>query len=257
MKNKTGNNIQYNPKAFGKRYIVDGEPKTSVTTIIGNHQNKNGLMFWKRKMVLDGLKDVLIRNKEPIDKINNLIKEVQSRTDELETHARDIGTMLHEYIDLYLKGKEPALPETEPLKTMVKKWTNWWKSSGFKIVVSELPLYSPKFDVAGCLDLIVTKDSWKGKNALLDTKTSKDFYVDQAIQVETYKRFVEETTDIKIHYLGIVNVPKQPNKEVSIMKLKIDDLYFKGFKASKFLENLESKFNKKVQKWKKENKRDV
>jgi len=41
------------------------------------------------------------------------------------------------------------------------------------------------------------------------------------------------------------------------MKLKIDDLYFKGFKASKFLENLESKFNKKVQKWKKENKRDV
>tara|TARA_R100000700_G_scaffold38522_1_gene49928 strand:+ start:850 stop:1623 length:774 start_codon:yes stop_codon:yes gene_type:complete len=257
VKNKTGNYIQHNPKGFGKRYIVDGEPKTSVTTIIGNHQNKNGLMFWKRKMVLDGLKDVLVRNKEPIDKINNLIKQVQSRTDELETHARDIGTALHEYIDLYLKGKGPSLPESEPLKTMVTKWSNWWKSSGFKIVVSELPLYSPKFDVAGCLDMIVTKDSWKGKNALLDTKTSKDFYVDQAIQVETYKRFVEETTDIKIHYLGIVNVPKQPNKEVSIMKLKIDDLYFKGFKASKFLENLESKFNKKVQKWKKENKRDV
>ena len=37
--NKQGKNIQYNPKAFGKRYMVDGEPKSSVTTEIGNHQN--------------------------------------------------------------------------------------------------------------------------------------------------------------------------------------------------------------------------
>ena len=42
-----------------------------------------------------------------------------------------------------------------------------------------------------------------------------------------------------------------------MMKLKMEDVYFKGFKASRFLENLESKFNKKVSKWKKENKQDV
>ena len=35
-------------------------------------------MYWKRKMVLDGLKDVLLKN-EPIDKINTLIKEVVNR----------------------------------------------------------------------------------------------------------------------------------------------------------------------------------
>ena len=39
--------------------------------------------------------------------------------------------------------------------------------------------------------------------------------------------------------------------------MKIDDLYFRGFKASRFLEKLESKFNDKVKKWKKEKKRDV
>ena len=45
LTNKNGDNILYNPKVFGKRYNVNGEPKTSVTTIIGNHQNKNGLLF--------------------------------------------------------------------------------------------------------------------------------------------------------------------------------------------------------------------
>ena len=255
--NKLGNNLLYNPNAFGKRYIVDGEPKTSVTTVIGNHQNKNGLMFWKRKMVLEGLKNVLIKDKRPIDEINALVKRVEQQTDELETFARDVGTNLHEWIDLYLKGKNPALPTSEPLQTMTNKWLKWWKQSGFEIVASELPLYSPKYDVAGCLDLIVTKKEWKGKNALLDTKTSKDFFVDQAIQVETYRRFIEETTDFKIHFLGIVNIPKEPLKEVSLFKMKIDDLYFRGFKASRFLEKLESKFNDKLKKWKKEKKRDV
>jgi|TARA_B100000963_G_C22554742_1_gene638519 hypothetical protein len=255
--NKQGKNIQYNPKAFGKRYMVDGEPKSSVTTVIGNHQNKNGLLFWKRKMVLDGLKNVLISQKKPIDEINKLIKKVELSTNELEEYARDIGTNLHEWIDLYVKGKKPAIPNSEPLKTMVNKWLKWWKASKLEIVESELPLYSSKYDLAGTLDLIVTQKSWKGKLALLDTKTSKDFYVDQAIQIETYRRFLEETTDFKITYLGIVNVPKEPSKQVSMMKLKIDDAYFRGFKASKYLEGLESKFNDKVKKWKKENKRDV
>ena len=257
LTNKNGDNILYNPKAFGKRYNVNGEPKSSVTTIIGNHQNKNGLLFWKRKMVLEGLKNVLINDKKPIDEINNLIKKVELQTNDLEDYARDIGTNLHEWIDLYVKGKKPAIPSSEPLKTMTSKWLKWWKSTGFEMVISELPLYSKKYDIAGCLDLIVTKKSWKGKMALLDTKTSKDFYVDQAIQLETYRRFIEETTDFKISYLGIVNVPKDSNKEVSMMKLKIDDALFRGFKASRYLENLELKFNDKVKKWKKENKRDV
>jgi len=255
--NKLNNNILFDNKAKGFRYKVDGVGKKSVTTIIGNHQNKNGLLYWKRKMVLDGLKDVLLKKNEPIDKINTLIKEVVNRTEEMESYARDVGTNLHEWIDLYLKGKNPSLPEEKTLKRMVDMFKAWWEEEKFEVVVSELPLYSPKYDLAGCTDVIVTKKEWKGKNALLDWKSSKDFYVDQAIQVETYKRFIEETTDFKIHYLGIVNIPKDPNKQVSMMKLKMEDVYFKGFKASRFLENLESKFNKKVSKWKKENKQDV
>ena len=69
-------------------------------------------------------------------------------------------------------------------------------------------------------------------------KSSKDFYVDQAIQIETYKRFIEETTDFKIHYLGIVNIPKDPNKQVSMMKLKMRMYILKGSRHQDFLKTL-------------------
>ena len=60
---------------------------------------------------------------KPIDQINKFIKRVQKRSEEKESFGRDIGSELHEWIDLFFKNKkEPALPESEPLKTMVIKW---------------------------------------------------------------------------------------------------------------------------------------
>ena len=84
------------------------------------------------------------------------------------------------------------------------------------MVKSELPLYSSKYDRCGTNDIIVTKDSWIGQNAVLDWITSKDYSFDQPIQVEMYRRFIEETTNFKIQKLAIVNIPKEPQKEVSM-----------------------------------------
>ena len=133
-----------------------------------------------------------------------------------------------------------------------KLWTQ-----KFKVVASELPLFSPKFNRCGTNDVIVTKDSWKGQNAVLDWKTSKDYSFDQAIQVEMYRRFIEETTDFKIQKLAIVNIPKEPQKNVSMYIVKIDESYFKGFEAMTYLDELENKFNQELKQWKKENKKYV
>ena len=66
--NKLNNNILFDNKAKGFRYKVDGVGKKSVTTIMAIIKTKNGLLYWKRKMVLDGLKDVLLK------KMNLLIR---------------------------------------------------------------------------------------------------------------------------------------------------------------------------------------
>ena len=72
-----------------------------------------------------------------------------------------------------------------------------------------------------------------------------------------YRRFIEETTDFKIQKLAIVNIPKEPQKEVSMYIIKIDESYFKGFKAMTYLEQLESNFNNDLKKWKKENNKNA
>ena len=258
IKDKNGIIIgEYNSKAKGYRYYIKGNAKSSVTTKIGK-RTKPDFQNWYKSNRDNSIKEIMIMDNKPIDQINKFIKRVQKRAEEKESFGRDIGSELHEWIDLFFKNKkEPALPESEPLKTMVIKWKRFWKSQKFKVVASELPLYSPKFDCCGTNDVIVTKDSWKGQNAVLDWKTSRDYTFDQAIQVEMYRRFIEETTDFKIQKLAIVNIPKEYNKKVSMYVLKIDDSYFKGFEAMTYLDQLESNFNNDVKKWKEENKKNV
>ena len=106
-----------------------------------------------------------------------------------------------------------------------------------------MPLYSPTYDLCGTNDVIVTKDSWRGQCAVLDWKTGKDYTFDQAIQVEMYRRFIEETTDFKIQKLAIVHIPKEPQRPVTKYIVKIDEL--------------ENKFNQELKQWKKENKKYV
>lgn len=254
IKDKNGKIIgDYDSKAKGYRYYIDGKPKTSATTVIGKRMDKSFLQRWSKKNRDEAIKEIMLMEKKPLDQINTFIKKVQEKADKKEEWARDIGSDLHEWIDLYLKDQKPSLPTSEPLKTMVTKWKRFWKSQKFKVVASELPLYSPKFDCAGCNDVIVTKDKWNGQKAVMDWKTSKDFSFDQPIQVEVYRRFIEETTNFKIQKLAIVNIPKEPDKEVSMLVLQIDDSYFKAFEKIQYLNNLESKFKNYVKQWKKDN----
>jgi len=257
LENKLGYKIQYDPDGKKYRYTVNGDWKSSVTTVI-NTRTRPDLQNWYKKNRYDAIKEIMLEDGEPLDKINVFIDKVKYKAERVESFGRDIGSQLHDWIDIYFKSKkEPSLPESEPLRTMAQKWLKFWKSQKFKVVASELPLYSSKFDCCGTNDVIVTKDSWNGQNAVLDWKTSKDYSFDQAIQVEMYRRFIEETTDFKIQKLAVVNIPKEPQKEVSIYIIKLDEKYFKGFKAMKYIDKLESEFNADLKQWKKENKKNA
>ena len=254
IENKFGNKINYDPNGKKYRYFVDGEPKSSVTTTI-NKRTRPDLQNWYKRNRYDAIKEIMLADNQPLDKINTFIDKVKDIAERKESFGKDIGSQLHDWIDIYFKSKEePALPESEPLKSMAQKWLKFWKDEKFKVVKSELPLYSPTYDLCGTNDVIVTKDSWKGQCAVLDWKTGKDYTFDQAIQVEMYKRFIEETTDFKIQKLAIVHIPKEPKRPVTKYIVKIDESYFKGFEAMTYLDELENKFNQELKQWKKENK---
>ena len=254
LENKYGNKIKYDPNAKKYRYYVDEKPKSSVTTTIGK-RTRPDLQNWYKTNRYDAIKEIMLEDNQPLNKITDFINKVKNIAEKKESFGREVGSELHDWIDIYFKSdKVPAIPTSQPLKNMVERWLEFWKEQKFKVIKSELPLYSPTFDLCGTNDVIVTKDSWKGQNAVIDWKTSRDYSFDQAIQVEMYRRFIEETTDFKIQKLAIVNIPKEYDEKVTVYVLQIDDSYFKGFEAMRYLDQLESNFKEDLKKWKKENK---
>ena len=257
--NKLNNLIQYDSNAKGYRYYVDGNPKSSVTTVIGKYKDTGAFSFRKRDKCLIALKNKLLSQKKPLDEVNALIEDIKREGQRLEEVDMNIGSNMHEFVELYLKDKKPALSNEQPLQRMQQMFMEWWPKQKFIVKAIELPLYSPKYDRAGCLDILVTKKAWNGKLALMDFKTSKDFYSDQPTQLVTYKSFLEESTDYKISKLAIVNIPKDPNKKISMWALNMKDekKYFKAFRCAMYLEKLDKFFNKQKKEYKKKEGRNV
>ena len=85
---------------------------------------------------------------------------------------------------------------------------------------------------------------WKKSN-ILDFKTSKDFYPDMPIQIHTYKKLVEDSTDLKVEFLAVIVIPKEPVKDVEMRIFQIKPKYLKGFKACKYLNSLEEDFKQR------------
>ena len=247
-KDKHGNIIEFNPKGRGARYTVNGLKKKGVTTIIGERFGKNALMWWSENCVFEALHQKLKHDKKAVDEVQQFIDDLRYRVKGIKENASNIGTNMHSLCEDYITGKNPVEPTTEPLKTMFNKFKKFWKKRNFEIVETEKTYYSDELDVCGTLDVLVKR---KGKIGILDFKTSKDFYPDMPVQIHTYKKLVEDSTDHKIEFLAVINIPKEPVKDVSIRFFDIKPRYLKAFKACKYLNNVEEDFKKRNEEYNK------
>ena len=191
-------------------------------------------MWWSEHIVYQALSNKFKAMGKPIDFSQQFTDDLKAKVKTLKEEASSIGTNLHKLAECYVTKQDFALPETEPLKTMFFKFKAYWDKSGFKAMDTEKTMYSTDLDVCGTCDMIVSRPSWKGKYGILDIKTSKDFYFDMPIQLHTYKKLCEDSTDYKIDYLAILNVPKEPAKDVSLMSYKITPKYLKAFNLNDY-----------------------
>ena len=189
-KDKHGNIIEFNPKARGARYTVNGLKKKGVTTIIGERFGKGALMWWAENCVFEALYQKLKHDKKAVDEVQQFVDDLKYRVKGIKENASNIGTNMHSLCEDYITGKNPVEPTTEPLKTMFDKFKKFWKKRNFEIVETEKTYYSDELDVCGTLDVLVKR---KGKVGILDFKTSKDFYPDMPVQIHTYKKLVEDS----------------------------------------------------------------
>ena len=246
---KNKNIIEFRPYDKKYRYIVNGEVKKGVTTLIGARFGKNGLIGWAKKLPLTALEYQLTEDGKSKDFIQSFVDRLKKKVEELSIKDATTGTLMHSYCEDYINKKKIVAPTTEPLITMYKKFTKWWDSKNYKVLATEQTCYSKDLDVCGTFDVIV-KDK-KDKVILLDFKTSKAFYPDQPIQIATYKKLIEDSNNIKIDCYGIINIPKESIKEVSLVMYDPKPRYLKAFKVCKFLDSYEQDFLKRQRQYNK------
>lgn len=167
------------PKA-GYR-LKDGTRVPSVTTITGRFKESGGLLYWAFEQGASGLVRSLDDAKQP---------------------AADIGTAVHEAVELHTMGKrddecravfETRFPfDTEKQAKCIsgyEAYLAWAKNFKVQIVEREVQLVSEKHRYGGTPDAI---GMIGGELVLLDWKTSNAIYSDYLIQLAAYARLWDE-----------------------------------------------------------------
>lgn len=109
--------------------------------------------------------------------------------------AADIGTAVHDMIDMELEGRSNQIdarasqlnPETrDKAMKAFGAFIAWRRQYQIKVVASEVSLVSEQHRYGGTLDKVITIN---GSDAchMLDFKTGKDIYVESLLQLGAYK----------------------------------------------------------------------
>ncbi len=159
----------------------------SVTTILGDHQDKSFLVEWKKAIG----------------------EETANRESAM---ASNHGTIIHGLIETYLMNQDPMMKIMPNNKQIMKKLMPMLDEHVGNILGIEYPLWSKYLRTAGKTDLIC---SWDRMLSIADYKTSKEkLSYDDCLkrgyfhQTTAYSIMLEERKLVRAHYVVIINIPE-------------------------------------------------
>jgi len=222
-------------------YWANGEKveysATGVTSII---DKSSPLMGWVAKLMslylLERLKE------RPIDEETIRLAQKEYRT--VSQREADIGTAIHEWIESWIKGENPEIPNDERIANGIISFLKWQKEvkARFNKKDSERLVYSRKYGYAGTLDAIATI---KKKKVIIDFKSSRDIYNEYRYQLAAYWQAYEEENGKTFDHGLIIRFDKETGQfdpDKNILEISRDE-YEKDIKA--FLGALEVKKREK------------
>ena len=181
---------------MGERfYDIDGRKLPSVTTILGVLQ-KPALIPWAAKETAAAFKELIqeaIINDLDLD-LDAMELEAKKAHRKKKTEAMDIGTAVHNAIELWLESdgrmhpEEIANPEAQQ---GLKRFLEWGEQHTVKVlsyeqVVTDNRSYAGRFDMLAEVDGTVT---------LIDFKTSTGIWDEYWFQVAAYAACIEVAPD--------------------------------------------------------------
>ncbi len=192
----------------------------SVTTAL-KIINKPALITWAANVATDYISSCIepgVRYDE-LD-LADIFQKARQAHWQKKVEAGDIGTLIHKWIEGYIKGEHPPMPINEKMKTAVKRFLKWKKDNKVKFLLSEQVIFSKKYKYSGTTDFIC---SINGKIYVGDLKTSKGIYPEMMMQTAAY-RFAreEEFPDEKYSGMLILRIGSNGTFETAVIKDKTD-----------------------------------
>lgn len=242
-----GGSVELLFEQFHHKYTVDGEPIPSVTGIL-SIINKPMLVNWAANVAVDSIKEKLLPGVSFDEiQIGEMLETARKAPYQKKKDAGAIGTIVHQWVEDYIHGKNPSVPVNEGIRKSVEQFLSWVSIYNVKFLCSEQMIYSKQYKYTGTLDFICQID---GKLYIGDLKTSKGIYNEYFIQTAAYRYArVEEFPQEQFSGQIIIRVGKDGEFERGI--IRDDSMYkkmFDGFIAAK---NLAATM-KKLEDWKPE-----
>lgn len=209
-------------------------PVNSVTVLIHILDKSNALVPWCAKVMAEKLLrltptemiDGVIRIKGiPLEQYITIVTEAKSAHKDKLEDAADVGSMAHNWLELYIRAILAKNAEQQRIlleqKCTDERATNcvnaaldWMQKHNVRWIETERKIYSRTFDFAGTADGIALVDSCEDKTccseefkdhlSVIDWKSSNYLYLEYLYQTAAYllalvEEFGEETwEDLKI-----------------------------------------------------------
>jgi hypothetical protein len=165
-------------------------------------------------------------NAESVEKLNAWLKDASKSHVRARDEAGDFGTVMHNYIEMYLSGTDAPLPSEPKLARACESLGKWVSENVEKPILIEHRIYDEKHSYAGTLDLFAEMRS--GETAVVDwktvktlTKAPKSQYVGQSA---AYAKALEAEGH-KVDSLVIVEVQRSDAEIVATRFYEIDEHY--------------------------------
>lgn len=186
-------------------YYIDGKRKTGVTTYLGIVDKSRPLVIWATELYRDFL----------LECIDNGITEDHiykgcTLHEERKQEAATIGDKVHGWIEQYINGEKPEMPEGKEAQIGVNAFLDWEAENKVKFLSSERVIYSKKHDYIGKMDI---EAKVNGKLCLIDIKTSNGLYNTYGMQTAAYVKADEEESKRKYTGRWLIRLAKETESE--------------------------------------------
>lgn len=199
--------IKFFPESH--QYWVNGRRVTGVTSFLSIKDRSYPLMTWAVELFRDHL--LSLETVTEADIFYGATLHLEKKKE-----AADLGTLIHDWCEAYIKYKIgilptlPGMPEDPRVLTAVNGFLDWEKKHKVKFISSERVVYSRKHGYIGTLDIEAMVD---GKLCLVDLKSSNSLQNTVNLQTAAYVEADQEERKVKYHGRWAIRLAKESEAE--------------------------------------------